>query len=249
MKEQLDTVADTATLCADERVGPNVNNLAGNSISPERGNPTLPPRGFSVWKAPAHWSVTAFGGYPLEHPGGSDCALSSVSCGNFKSPAREERLFEKSLKHGDCGDSGRLEDFFSKSARMLKFPLQEGWLFMQNIYIFKTTIAGLTFLKIGRAINPHKRLKGVQTGCPMKIDVHAVYQVDNALRVEHDCHLALRKTNTVGEWFSCSLEDAERIVHLAIGKKTRGRNRKRYGIRPKSIMRKMAFFSDDLDKI
>ena len=117
---------------------------------------------------------------------------------------------------------------------------------MQKIYIFKTVIAGQTFLKIGRALDPEKRVKGVQTGCPMVVEIHAVFECENALRVEHDCHLSLRKTNTCGEWFSCSIENAERIIRLAIENKTSGKKRKRYGLRPPSITR-MAAFSDALD--
>lgn len=80
----------------------------------------------------------------------------------------------------------------------------------------------------------------------MPVEIHAVFEAENALRVENDCHRALRKTNTSGEWFSCSIADAERIVNLAIQNKTSGRNRKRYGIRPRSITR-LAAFSDALD--
>jgi hypothetical protein len=73
--------------------------------SPERGF-HFPPRGFSFLETTTvHRSATAHGGSPLGHPGGNDCALSTVSCGNFKSPAREERLPEKSLPMAIAEDS------------------------------------------------------------------------------------------------------------------------------------------------
>ncbi len=120
---------------------------------------------------------------------------------------------------------------------------------MQKIYILKTTIAGQTFVKIGRSSNPAARAKGVQTGCPMPVEIHSIHECENAMRVEHDCHLSLRKTNTSGEWFCCSISDAERIVALAIENKTQGRMRKRYGFRPKRTTESLAFFSDSLDKV
>ncbi len=107
----------------------------------------------------------------------------------------------------------------------------------------QTLIAGQSFIKIGRTNNVEKRIVGVQTGCPMPVKIAKCFECENSLRVENDSHRALRFHNTSGEWFSCSVEDAERIILASIAGKTGGKNRKRYK-RPKQTL---ALFSDSLD--
>jgi len=66
-----------------------------------------------------------------------------------------------------------------------------------RIYLFK---AG-QFYKIGVSINPEKRARTLQTGCPHKIEI--VYQkiMHDAYAAEFSLHHLYQSKRTHGEWF------------------------------------------------
>jgi hypothetical protein len=119
---------------------------------------------------------------------------------------------------------------------------------MRLVYIIKCLINGSTFYKVGIAHDAERRIRELQTGNPVRLELVRTFECDNARRVENDTHRALFMHRGVGEWFSCDLESIEKIIGLAIEKKTTGRMRKRYGERPAPVRTTMAFFSDDLDR-
>ena len=67
-------------------------------------------------------------------------------------------------------------------------------------------------LKIGISEDPFRRLKGIQNGNPLKLQVFQVWAVTHPIPIEGSVHIALADQRMVGEWFNCTLGDA----HLAI---------------------------------
>src|SRR5262249_3796071 len=58
------------------------------------------------------------------------------------------------------------------------------------------------FIKIGISDEPLKRLKGVQTGNPRKLELIGVCPVLEAARIENSAHENLKEYRMKGEWFS-----------------------------------------------
>jgi hypothetical protein len=88
-----------------------------------------------------------------------------------------------------------------------------------KIYIFKT---GLSAYKIGVSSNVEKRRNQVQTGCPTKVDVFKVYEVERAYEVETIIHNYFSDFSTGREWFdipesrmAAILEEIEAVVRAA----------------------------------
>ena len=66
--------------------------------------------------------------------------------------------------------------------------------------IMKTYImacAGAGFVKIGKSVNPSRRLGSVQTGCPYRIEIACVIDGD----IESELHTRLHTHRVNGEWF------------------------------------------------
>lgn len=60
------------------------------------------------------------------------------------------------------------------------------------------------YFKVGITQNLSKRIKQIQTGCPLKISRVYYYTLDTkseALELEKEIHTFLSKVSTVGEWF------------------------------------------------
>ena len=55
------------------------------------------------------------------------------------------------------------------------------------------------FVKIGQAIDPHKRLKELQTGAPEKLKILAIIPKKGGM--EGFCHKKLKHLHSRGEWF------------------------------------------------
>jgi len=73
-----------------------------------------------------------------------------------------------------------------------------------SLYVFTCTTGREILAKVGYAYNPKKRLKEVQTGCPLPIcGVYAAELASraNAQAAELRAHMALNGFRTCGEWF------------------------------------------------
>lgn len=65
------------------------------------------------------------------------------------------------------------------------------------------------FVKVGKAVNPGLRMKELQTGCPMKMRLHATLDCGSdrlALIQERYIHHLFRKHRMRGEWFKWTRE-------------------------------------------
>lgn len=84
------------------------------------------------------------------------------------------------------------------------------------VYVMKAECGDVTYYKIGFAKNPNSRLSGVQTGCPVKVEL--VWATNGCRAVEKKTHYILQKFKSNGEWFCCSLIEAQEAIGLAKGK-------------------------------
>lgn len=73
--------------------------------------------------------------------------------------------------------------------------------------------------KIGIATDVYRRLKQLQTGNPIKLEIfHTVRlnTVKTAKSIETSCHTELRKYKQIGEWFDISIDIGKRIITEAV---------------------------------
>jgi predicted GIY-YIG superfamily endonuclease len=75
------------------------------------------------------------------------------------------------------------------------------------IYLLKSEENG--YYKIGKSVNPDKRVKTLQTGNPEKISLISKVEISNKFcyRVESALHSQYSYVKKNGEWFNLSLED------------------------------------------
>ena len=74
------------------------------------------------------------------------------------------------------------------------------------------------FYKIGVTTSVDRRLKALQTGCPLVIDIMATMTTSSklsAMSLEASLHARFLKKRTVGEWFSLHQQQAAALLHLA----------------------------------
>lgn len=89
---------------------------------------------------------------------------------------------------------------------------------LTHLYIIEELSGG--FFKIGITGNVIKRANCLQTGNPRPLTPRykkPFLDRGAAREVERAVHIALRKHAMVGEWFSCSLEEAVAAVEAATG--------------------------------
>lgn len=67
-------------------------------------------------------------------------------------------------------------------------------------------------VKIGISDDPMRRLRGIQTGNPLKLQVFQVWAVTHPVPIEGSVHIALAEQRMVGEWFGCSLMEAHSAI-------------------------------------
>ena len=70
------------------------------------------------------------------------------------------------------------------------------------------------FVKIGISSNVERRIKQIQTGCPLHIYMVRYWSVSNrvlAKRIESELHNALSDRNTFGEWFKRVRENSNTV--------------------------------------
>jgi hypothetical protein len=77
------------------------------------------------------------------------------------------------------------------------------------VYFFQ---APCGLIKIGRAINPEKRLKDLSSMCPVPLRVLGAFRVADAPAEEHGMHLRFHSYRSHGEWFLPTQEIMEHIV-------------------------------------
>lgn len=71
-------------------------------------------------------------------------------------------------------------------------------------------ISNGTYTKIGKADDPEKRLKELQTGCPEKLEIKLV--IDGGEDKEKMLHKALNKYRYRGEWFQINFKYNEELI-------------------------------------
>jgi hypothetical protein len=73
----------------------------------------------------------------------------------------------------------------------------------QQLYLMMTD--DKLYVKIGVSVDPERRLKGVQTGCPTLVSLVRTIKTRNARKLENKLHKMLADYNTSGEWFDSSV--------------------------------------------
>ena len=96
-----------------------------------------------------------------------------------------------------------------KLEKKLERCLNSGAKRIRFIYLFKTEN---NMYKIGVAANPHKRLKGVQTGCPTLVEHVYSLKTFRALNVEAIIHEVFNKNRVMGEWFKFSSSEVQNVI-------------------------------------
>jgi response regulator of citrate/malate metabolism len=88
-------------------------------------------------------------------------------------------------------------------------------------------ISNGTYTKIGKADEPKKRLKELQTGCPEKLEIKLV--IDGGEDKERMLHKALNKYRFRGEWFQIDFNYNEQLIEdiLYFHRKLNGEKRVR----------------------
>lgn len=85
-------------------------------------------------------------------------------------------------------------------------------------------------LKIGIAKDPHRRIRDLQIGSPLKLNLLALWLYPNrsgASQAEKGCHERFEKQNKHGEWFAVTVDmvalhlDAHNTQHIAGGIRVR----------------------------
>lgn len=87
----------------------------------------------------------------------------------------------------------------------------------EKTYVYVIS-AGPGFQKIGMAKNPKSRMRDLQIGNPIELEIsHLVQPVPAhvARNIERTTHQMLRKFNCGGEWFRCGVELAAQSVEIA----------------------------------
>jgi ribosomal protein S25 len=69
---------------------------------------------------------------------------------------------------------------------------------MKYVYVLK---AGENHYKVGVATSVKKRLAGLQTSNPVKVEIVSAKLLDDAYAVEGQLHIRLKEWNVSGEWF------------------------------------------------
>lgn len=97
-----------------------------------------------------------------------------------------------------------------------KFPLVQGKLW--SVYLMAAPFAfGITYFKVGISQDVIRRIKHIQTGCPMEItdvwEINATFN-GSAQALEKELHERLKEHHSFGEWFALSMEDDKHKADL-----------------------------------
>ena len=139
----------------------------------------------------------------------------------------EQRWFDEFIKltvaEPYYKDQQRKNDFLRICKRMkdeFEFRLHPGEEFpeaapplaIQSLYVIGERAGPI---KIGIAVDPHRRCRGFQTGHPNRLHLHfeiAIPDHLSARKVEHQCHVVARKYKLLGEWFDLHPDTAKLLV-------------------------------------
>jgi len=99
----------------------------------------------------------------------------------------------------------------TKQVKKVNNCLNNGVERVRSIYLMK---AGKSNYKIGIAINPNKRVGGVQTGNPLKVELLHSVRTYRALPIERLLHLIFLKHKLEGEWFKFNRFDIPYIIRV-----------------------------------
>ena len=75
-------------------------------------------------------------------------------------------------------------------------------------------------IKIGFTCHPKKRLRDIEVGGGVRVDVVAVIEVSDPAKIESEIHEELEPHRILGEWFSCDKEVARSILYERAKKET-----------------------------
>ena len=68
-------------------------------------------------------------------------------------------------------------------------------------------------VKIGRSVDPHARVKQLQTGNPHKLIVYKAIKYNPAINIETIAHKYFRDVRVLNEWFKLTLECVDIIYY------------------------------------
>ena len=94
-------------------------------------------------------------------------------------------------------------------------------------------------VKIGLTGYPKKRLRDIEVSGGVQIDVVAVIEVSDPVKIEAEIHRELAEHRTLGEWFNCDREVAKTLLYE---RAKREACRSSWG--RKKYFRKLKFFTD-----
>lgn len=82
---------------------------------------------------------------------------------------------------------------------------------LKYLYIIKPK--GLSYYKIGVAVDVDKRMKSLQTGCPAEL--HCIYkkEFNKTIKLERMIHKKYKNKNTYGEWFKFNKQELEELIN------------------------------------
>ncbi len=81
-------------------------------------------------------------------------------------------------------------------------------------YIYLVQAVGTDKFKIGRATDVARRIRGLQTGSPLKIRYVYHAYVHNANLCEMELHNKFSNQREIGEWFALTSEDVKSCIFL-----------------------------------
>lgn len=87
---------------------------------------------------------------------------------------------------------------------------------MSMVYILKAK--NTNFFKIGRTDQSvERRVKQLQTGCPIPIEIYKTIETSSPINVERAFHDYLMGCETVGEWFDVDEGILENMMYVSLG--------------------------------
>lgn len=87
-----------------------------------------------------------------------------------------------------------------------------------GLVIYLIGCEGTPFFKVGRAVDPGKRLRTLQVGCPLKLHIVRCWAEESSGH-EAMAHARLWRFRHRGEWFDFKTDDdrfVSRLVDLAV---------------------------------
>lgn len=90
------------------------------------------------------------------------------------------------------------------------------WNWMMSGYVYAIGIEATTYVKIGHAGSPERRLAGMQGSLPFKLELLYTLQVEHPLAVERTLHEMLAPARVRGEWFEMPETSLEELFAAGV---------------------------------